>query len=151
MKRIVVKGITINTFYMKWKLLLLTVVAASASLLASAKMAPPGVGDESAKKADLVGGVYNNDTKKPVGSVTITATHLSSKKEKVVTTDGDGNYTFSDLDAGYYKFAFVKTGYKKVVKDKVLIRQDEAFQIDVALTPHSTYDFLPGPFTFSEY
>ena len=114
-------------------------------------MAPPGVGDESAKKADLVGGVYNNDTKKPVGSVTITATHLSSKKEKVVTTDNDGNYTFSDLDAGYYKFAFVKTGYKKVVKDKVLIRQDEAFQIDVALTPHSTYDFLPGPFTFSEY
>ena len=79
------KGITINTFYMKWKLLLLTAVAVSASLLASAKIAPPGVGDESAKKADLVGGVYNNDTKKPVGSVTITATHLSSKKEKVVT------------------------------------------------------------------
>jgi len=136
---------------MKWKLLLLTAVAVGASLLASAKMAPPNIGGESAKKADLMGGVYNNETKKPVGSVTVTATHLSSKKEKVVITDNDGNYTFTDLEAGYYKFAFVKSGYKKVVKDKVLIREDEAFQIDVALKPHSTYDFLPGPFTFSEY
>ena len=136
---------------MKWKLLLLTAIAAGTSLWASAKMSPPDIGGESAKKADLVGGVFNNETKKPVGSVTVTATNLASKKEKVVTTDTDGNYTFVDLEAGYYKFAFVKSGYKKLVKDKVLIRQDEAFQIDVALTPHSTYDFLPGPFTFSEY
>lgn len=136
---------------MKWKLLVLTAVAVGASFWASARMAPPNTGGESAKKADLIGGVYNNDSKKPLGSVTVTATNIASKKEKVVTTDNDGNYTFTDLEAGHYKFVFVKSGYKKLVKDKVYIRQDEAFQIDVALTPHNTYDFLPGPFSFSEY
>ena len=136
---------------MKWKLLILTVVAAATSLGATAAITPPDAGVESSRRADLLGGVYHNDTKKPLGSVTVTATNIASKKEKVVTTDGEGNYTFTDLEAGYYKFAFVKSGYKKVVKDKVYIRQDEAFQIDVALTPHTTYDFLPGPFSFSEY
>ncbi len=145
------KGITVNTFCMKWKLLLLTAAAVGTSLWACATITPPNTGEESAKKADLIGGVYNNDTKKPVGNVTVTATNLASKKEKAVVTDNDGNYTFTDLEAGHYKFVFVKSGYKKVIKDKIYIRQDEAFQIDVAMTPHTTYDFLPGPFSFSEY
>lgn len=135
---------------MKVKLLLLTAIAVGSSLLATANITPPGTGEESAKKSDLIGGVYHSETKKPLNSVTVTATHLSTKKEKVVSTDDDGNYTFTDLEAGLYRFVFVKSGYKKVVKDKVQIRQDEAFQIDVALAPHNTYDFLPGPFSFSE-
>lgn len=136
--------------FMKLRLFFLTAFAIGASLVASASDLPPGTGDESSKRDDIVGGVYHSESKKPLSSVTITATNLASKKEKVVSTDEWGNYSFSDLEAGIYKFIFTKGGYKKVVKDKVQIRQDEAFQIDVALTPHSAYEFLPAPFTFGE-
>ena len=136
---------------MRWKLLVLTLLAVGASIWAQANTTPPGVGEDIAKKTDLTGGVYHNDNKKPLGNVTVTALHLTSKKEKVVLTDADGNYAFTDLEAGAYKFIFAKSGYKKLVKEKVQIRQDEAFQLDIGLVPHTTYDFLPGPFTFSDY
>jgi hypothetical protein len=135
---------------MRFRLFMLTLFALTATLAAQANITPPDNNAETAKKADLVGGVYSNDTKKPLGNVTITATHLSTKKEKVVLTDAEGNYSFNDLETGVYKFVFNKNGYKKLVKDKVQIRQEEGFQLDIGLTPHSTYDFLPGPFSFSD-
>jgi hypothetical protein len=135
---------------MRFRLFLLTLFALTATLAAQANITPPGNGEESARKADLMGGVYSNDSKKPLGNVTVTATHLSTKKEKVVLTDADGNYSFNDLETGVYKFVFNKSGYKKLVKDKVQVRQEEAFQMDIGLVPHSTYDFLPGPFSFSD-
>lgn len=131
-------------------MLLLTVLAIGATLWAQAEMIPPGIGDEDVRKADLMGGVYNNDSKKPLGNVTVTALHMSTKKEKVTLTDAEGNYSFTDLEAGIYRFSFTKNGYKKYIKEKVQIREDEGFQMDVGMAPHSTYDFLPGPFTFSD-
>ena len=136
---------------MRFRLFLLTLFALTATLAAQANITPPGTGEETARKADLMGGVYSNDSKKPLGNVTVTALHLSTKKEKVVLTDADGNYAFTDLEAGIYKFVFAKSGFKKLVKEKVQIRQDEAFQLDIALVPHTTYDFLPGPFSLSDY
>lgn len=135
---------------MKFRLFLLTLFALTATFAAQANITPPGTGEETAKKADLIGGVYSNDSKKPLSNVTVTATHLSTKKEKVVLTDADGNYAFTDLETGLYKFVFNKSGYKKMIKEKVQVRQEEGFQMDIGLTPHSTYDFLPGPFSFSD-
>lgn len=136
---------------MRFRLFLLTLFALTATLAAQANITPPGTGEETARKADLMGGVYSNDSKKPLGNVTVTATHLSTKKEKVVLTDADGNYAFNDLESGLYKFVFAKNGYKKLVKDKIQVRQEEGVQMDIGLTPHSTYDFLPGPFTLSDF
>lgn len=135
---------------MRFRIFLLTLFALTVTLAAQANITPPNTGEESAKKAELIGGVYSNDSKKPLGNVTVTATHLSTKKEKVVLTDADGNYAFTDLETGVYRFVFNKNGYKKLIKEKVQIRQEEGFQMDIGLTPHSTYDFLPGPFTFSD-
>lgn len=135
---------------MRIRIILLTVLAIGASLLAQANITPPGDDAENAKKADLIGGVYNNESKKPLSNVTVTATHMATKKEKVTLTDADGNYSFTDLEAGLYRFAFTKNGYKKYIKEKIQIRQEEEFQMDIGLVPHSTYDFLPGPFTFSD-
>lgn len=144
------KAYSVNTYIMRFKLLMLTVFALTATFAAQANITPPNNGEETAKKTDLMGGVYSNDSKKPLGNVTVTATHLSTKKEKVVLTDAEGNYAFNDLESGLYKFVFNKNGYKKLVKDKVQVRQEEGFQMDIGLTPHSTYDFLPGPFSFSD-
>jgi uncharacterized surface anchored protein len=132
------------------KLLLLTVFAVAASIFANANNGL-GTGEENARKVDLLGGVQSTDSKKPLGSVVVTAMHLKTKKEKVVVTDANGQYTFDDLQAGTYKFIFTKNGYRKVIKEKVVIRQDEGFHMDVQMNEHSSFEFMPGPFHLSEF
>jgi hypothetical protein len=139
--------ITNQNMYMNLKSLLLCCFVVLASLFAKANN---GV-EENTKRADIAGGVHNSDSKKPLSSVSVTAFHLATKKEKIVLTDADGKYIFDDLQPGTYKFVFTKNGYKKVTKEKVITRQDEGFQMDVEMTEHSSFDFMPGPFHFSEF
>jgi hypothetical protein len=106
-------------------------------------------GEESAKKADIAGGVYHHDSKKPLGSVTVTV-YSAAKKEKVVYTNGNGSYAFDDLKAGTYKFVFEKEGYKKVTRDKVFVRPDEGMLLNIEMSEHSTFELLPGPFHFTD-
>jgi hypothetical protein len=135
---------------MRAKIFLFTIVAVAASLWASANPGL-GAGEENARKADLLGGVHSSDSKKPLNAVIVTALHLASKKEKVVVTDANGQYAFDDLQVGTYKFVFSKSGYKKVTREKVIVRQDGGFHLDVEMNEHSSFEFMPGPFHLSEF
>ncbi|MBD0332834.1 MAG: carboxypeptidase regulatory-like domain-containing protein [Chitinophagaceae bacterium] len=118
------------------------------SLFANAKDQNPGIGDT--KKTDINGGVYNADTKKPIRDVNVTA-YLTSTKEKVILTDTNGNYVFDDLKPGTYKFVFEKNGFQKVVKERVTIRTDEAFQMNIEMIEDPDFEFLPGTLRFLEF
>jgi hypothetical protein len=107
-------------------------------------------GEESARKADIAVGVYHQDSKKPLSSVTVTV-YSAAKKEKVVVTNGNGSYAFDDLKAGTYKFVFEKEGYKKVTRDKVFVRPDEGMQLTIEMSEHATFELLPGPLHFSDF
>ncbi len=97
-----------------------------------------------------MGAVYDNTTKKPLSNVSVTA-YLVAKKEKTVLTDLNGNYSFDDLKPGNYKFVFEKDGFKKVSKERILARVDEAFQLNIAMDEHSNFDFMPGPSQFFDF
>ncbi len=107
----------------------------------------PGTGVAEIKKSEVSGGVYEADSKKPLPNVTVSA-FLSSKKEKVVVTDANGNYSFDDLKPGTYKFVFEKEGFKKITREKTISRSDEGCQLTVILEEHSQFDFIPGPSLF---
>jgi len=126
---------------MKPKTLLLISTFILGSLIAKANNDDPG------KKEDILGSVMNAEGKKPLKDVSITA-YLSSKKEKVVITDITGAYAFDDLKPGVYKFVFEKEGYKKVVKEKVTVKVDEAFQLDIEMLQDSAADVMPSPSHF---
>lgn len=132
---------------MKPKLVLLLLFTGS---VFSAKANNTGTGEESAKKTDILGGVYNHNSKKPLGSVIVTA-YVADKKEKVVITNETGVYSFDDLKAGTYKFVFEKDGYKKVTKEKVVVHQDAGVQLNIEMSEHASFEFLPGPFHFSDF
>jgi hypothetical protein len=104
-------------------------------------------GPEPGKKEDIQGSVVNADSKKPLKDVSVTA-YLSSKKEKIVISDGCGGYSFDDLKPGVYKFVFEKDGYKKVVKEKVTVRVDEGFQLDIEMVQDQGADVMPSPSHF---
>ena len=127
--------------HMKPKTLLLISTFILGSLIAKANNDDPG------KKEDILGSVMNAEGKKPLKDVSITA-YLSSKKEKVVITDITGAYAFDDLKPGVYKFVFEKEGYKKVVKEKVTVKVDEAFQLDIEMLQDSAADVMPSPSHF---
>ncbi|HEU4574208.1 MAG TPA: carboxypeptidase-like regulatory domain-containing protein [Chitinophagaceae bacterium] len=102
------------------------------------------------KKYDINGNVIHSENKKPIRNVNVTA-YISSKKEKVVITDGNGNYAFDDLKPGTYKFVFEKEGFKKVVKEKVIIKTDESFQLNIEMIESNDFDLVPTPLHFADF
>jgi len=121
---------------MKPKFLLLISFFILGSLIAKANTDP-------GKKDDIMGSVTGAEGKKPLKDVCITA-YLCSKKEKVVITDGTGAYSFDDLKPGVYKFVFEKEGYKKVIKEKVTVKVDEGFQLDIEMLQDTSTDVMPS-------
>ncbi len=129
---------------MRLIILLLSTFAVFTGLFASAKGIDP---KNVAKKNEIMGGVFESESKKPLNNVSVTA-YLSSKKEKVTTTDVNGIFSFNDLRPGNYKFIFEKDGYKKTSREKVVTRPYEGLQINVVMEEFSTFDFMPGPSHF---
>lgn len=128
---------------MRTKTLLLISTFILGSFIAKANGNDPTTG----KKQDILGSVLTAEGKKPLKDVSVTA-YLSSKKEKVVITDGTGAYSFDDLKPGVYKFVFEKEGFKKVVKEKVCVKVDEGFQMDIEMLEDSAADLMPSPSHF---
>ena len=128
---------------MKPKFLLLVIFMLGFAV-ANATPAGPGEG----KKDELNGFVIHADSKKPLKDVSVTAI-LVSKKEKVVITDDEGSFAFDELKPGTYKFVFEKAGFKKITKEKVVIKTDEAFQLNIEMIESSDYEIMPSPFSFA--
>jgi hypothetical protein len=102
-----------------------------------------GPGD--GRKDELNGTVIHGETKKPLKDVTVTAI-LVSKKEKIEYTNEEGGFSFDELKPGTYKFVFEKAGFRKITKEKVVIKTDDAFQMNIEMIENSDYDIMPSPF-----
>jgi uncharacterized surface anchored protein len=130
---------------MRIKLLLLTCLFTAAALFANASDAPCNGGES--KKTDIAGGVVDADSKKPLNNVNVVV-YSGNKKEKVITTDAQGNYNFDDLKPGTYKLVFEKTGYRKVTRDKITIKSDEGIQMNIEMYEHVEHLIMPGNLFF---
>ena len=115
----------------------------------TAAQANNGPGNGSGKKDEVNGVVVHAENKKPLKDVSVTAI-LSTKKEKITVTDEVGNFNFDELKPGTYKFIFEKAGFKKITKEKVVVKTDEAFQLNIEMIENSDFDIMPSPFHFSD-
>ena len=104
----------------------------------------PGLG----KKDDVNGFVIHSESKKPLKDVSVTA-YLVSKKEKVAVTDEEGSFAFDELKPGTYKFVFEKAGFKRITREKIVIKSDDSFQLNIEMIESSNIDIMPSPFQFS--
>ncbi|MCC7402220.1 MAG: carboxypeptidase regulatory-like domain-containing protein [Chitinophagaceae bacterium] len=129
---------------MKQKILLLT-VCFSGCAMAGAHANDPG--RQQNRKDDLSGVVINSENKKPLKDVNVTA-YSSAKKEKVTVTDEAGNFSFDELKPGTYKFIFEKTGFRRITKEKVIVKQDDIPDMYVEMIESSDLDLKPSPFHF---
>ncbi|MBL0232179.1 MAG: carboxypeptidase regulatory-like domain-containing protein [Chitinophagaceae bacterium] len=129
---------------MKQKLLLLALAFIGCT---AAKANTNGDEPGDGKKQDVAGYVFHSDSKKPMKDVSVTAYNIS-KKEKVVLTDDDGSFSFDELKPGTYKFVFEKSGYRKMIREKVVIRTDETFQLNIEMIEANDLEILPSPVHF---
>ncbi|MEO6612256.1 MAG: carboxypeptidase-like regulatory domain-containing protein [Chitinophagaceae bacterium] len=129
---------------MKQKMLMLA-ISLLGFVAAKADSGDPEPGRGNGKKDDLNGIVVHAESKKPLKDVSVTAV-LISKKEKTVITDEVGSFAFDELKPGTYKFIFEKAGFRKITKEKVVIKTDEAFQLNIEMIENSDYEIMPSPF-----
>jgi uncharacterized protein (DUF2141 family) len=99
-------------------------------------------------KNEIIGNVYQNDNRKPLRDVVVTAYSTATKKEIRAVTDHNGNYSFNDLKPGVYRIVFDRDGYRKVSRDKVLVKTDEGFQLNVGMEEVNDFEWVPGTFNF---
>ncbi len=130
---------------MKQKSLLLVL------FLLGAFMAKANNGPGNGSKDELNGVVVHAENKKPLKDVSITAYVGNSRKEKMVISNEEGGFSFDELKPGVYKFVFEKTGFKKVTKEKVVIKTDETFQIQIEMIEMGDYEIMPSPFNISGF
>ena len=109
----------------------------------------PDPSNEKEKKNDFAGIILHCESRKPLKDVIVTA-YLVSKKEKAVQTDEAGNYGFEELKPGTYKFVFEKSGYKRITKEKVVVKTDEAFQLNIEMIESKDFDLVPSPLLFAD-
>lgn len=103
------------------------------------------------KKSDINGKVVKADSKRPLKNVSVTAYPADRKEATIIQTNDDGVYAFDELKPGVYKFVFEKSGYKRIVRDKITIRTDEGFQLDIEMTEHRVIEVAPSPLHFSDF
>ena len=102
------------------------------------------------KKNEINGVITHSDNKKPIRDVSVTA-YSVSKKEKTVQTDDSGNFAFDELKPGTYRFVFEKAGFKRVTKEKVVVKTDEGFQMNIEMIENKDFELMPSPFHFSDF
>lgn len=133
---------------MKPKILLLSLLGIMGCLFVHATEIDPS--EVPGKGVDeMNGSIIDSETKKPLKDVTITA-YISSKKEKLVISDDLGRYGFDDLKPGVYKIVFEREGYKRVTREKIIIKADETFQMNIEMIESSDFDIMPSPFHFMD-
>lgn len=130
---------------MKPKILLLTFICVTGCLQSRASGNDPGEPGKSIN--EVTGRVVDAESKKPLREVTVTA-YSANKKEKFVISDESGHFEFDELKSGIYKLVFEKDGYRKVVREKVIIRNDETFQLRIEMIDSPDFELMPSLFHF---
>ncbi|MBL7743077.1 MAG: carboxypeptidase regulatory-like domain-containing protein [Chitinophagaceae bacterium] len=132
---------------MRLRILLLAVSFLSFAAAKANSGPEPGSGCDKKKGDEINGLIIHAESKKPLKDVSVTA-YLVSKKEKSSVTDDDGSYSFDELKPGTYRFVFEKAGFKRVTKERVVIKTDEAFQLNIEMIENRDSDLMPSPFHF---
>jgi hypothetical protein len=98
----------------------------------------------------MAGQVLHAEKKNPLKDVSVTA-YNASRKEKTVFTDPEGSFVFDELKPGTYRFVFEKAGYKKVTREKTIVKADEGFQMKIEMIEAKDFELLPSPMHFTDF
>src|SRR5215471_8809180 len=68
-----------------------------------------------------------------VAEATVTLTNLETQEKHNITTDTSGNYTFVNILPGRYKLEGEKSGFKKFVREPIVVQIESGLRVDMSL------------------
>ena len=66
-------------------------------------------------------------------------------------SDANGNFNMIDLKPGIYKFVFEKDGFKRVVREKIILKTKEDYQLNIEMAEDEVLpDVMPSTLHFAD-
>lgn len=78
---------------------------------------------QEAKPGTISGVINDAQTKSPLIEAVITLSSSAFEGQKFVVTDTTGRYKINNLPAGSYSVSFEMEGYRKYVKDSIILKE----------------------------
>ena len=107
-------------------------LARAALAAAAALVALTGSARAQAVRGTLLGNI-NDAQGAPVPGVTVVALETQTNISRSVTTNPGGHYVFANLKDGVYKVEAELSGFKKVVRDNVVVKVNTTVRVDLTL------------------
>jgi hypothetical protein len=104
-----------------------------ASLLAMvflAFMAAPGWGQN---VYGTIAGTVTDSSGAAIANATVTLTNLDTSEKHNMESDASGYYTFVNILPGRYKVEVEKSGFKKVVRQPIIVEIESGLKVDITL------------------
>jgi hypothetical protein len=68
-----------------------------------------------------------------ISEANVTLTNLDTGAKRDITTDASGNYTFVNIVPGRYKLEGEKSGFKKFVREPIIVQIESGLRVDMPL------------------
>src|SRR5215510_4423518 len=80
-----------------------------------------------------IGGTATDSSGAAVADATVTLMNLDNGAKQTINTDTSGNYTFVNIQPGRYKLEGEKAGFKKFVREPILVQIESGLRVDISL------------------
>lgn len=80
-----------------------------------------------------IAGTVSDSSGAAVADATVTLTNMDTNEKHNLTTDASGNYTFVNILPGKYKVEAEKSGFKKFVRQPILVQIESGIKVDITL------------------
>src|SRR5690242_2631044 len=80
-----------------------------------------------------IAGSVSDSSGAAVASASVTLTNLDTNEKRNMQTDASGNYTFVNILPGKYKVEAEKSGFKKVVRQPILVQIESGLKVDLTM------------------
>jgi hypothetical protein len=80
-----------------------------------------------------IAGTVTDSSGAAVANATVTLTNMDNAEKHKIETDSSGNYTFVNILPGRYKLEGEKTGFKKFVREPIVVQIESGLRVDISL------------------
>src|SRR6266850_6320805 len=78
-------------------------------------------------------GVVTDASGAAIADTKVTLTNVETGEKRTIESDGSGNYSFPNILPGRYKLEAEKTGFKKFVREPIVVQIESGLRVDIAL------------------
>src|SRR5712664_35581 len=80
-----------------------------------------------------IAGTVTDTSGAAVANATVTLTNMDTAQKRNMETDASGNYTFVSILPGRYKLEGEKTGFKKFLREPIVVQIESGVRVDITL------------------